>query len=34
VLDWHEVDALVTARLPAAFNDAVKGKGVEVLLAT
>jgi hypothetical protein len=33
VLDWHEVDALVTARLPAAFGQAIIGKGVDVLVA-
>ena len=33
VLDWREVDTLVTARLPAAFRQAVMGKGTEVSVA-
>ncbi len=33
VLDWAKVDALVTARLPAAFAEALAGKGVQVVVA-
>jgi DeoR/GlpR family transcriptional regulator of sugar metabolism len=33
VLDWPDVDTLVTARLPAPFNQALVGRDVEVVVA-
>ena len=32
VLDWPEIDTLITARLPTAFAEALAGRGVQVVL--